>query len=91
VDQSVTSRYQDGKPLHHLKSARSLKYDPNASQFFVVSREELEAMSGKEIQEVFRHRHILVPGHPTDFAFDRKGLSQLGGLKTKHQIQGETC
>jgi hypothetical protein len=46
-------------------------------------------MSGKEIQQVLRHRHILVSGNPTDLAFDRKGLSQLGGLKTKRQIQGE--
>jgi len=47
-------------------------------------------MSGKEIQQVFRHRNILVPGKPTDLSFDREGLSRLGGLKTKRQIQGET-
>jgi hypothetical protein len=55
MDKSVTSQYQNGKPPHHLKSAKSLKYDLNVSQFFVVSQEELAAMSGKEIQEVFRH------------------------------------
>jgi hypothetical protein len=89
VNKSVTSQYQNGKPPHHLKSAKSPKYDPNVSQFFVVSQEELAAMSGKEIQEIFRHRHILVPGHSTDIDFDQNGLSKLGGLKTKRQIQGE--
>ena len=79
----------DGKPLHYLDSARSLQYDRKASQFFVTTEEDFAKLKGTEIQEIFRHRHILIPGTaPDDFGFNREGLKALGSLTARRQIQG---
>jgi hypothetical protein len=89
IQTSAERLYQNGTPLHHLDSARSLDYDPQASHFFVTTPEQLEKLTTQEIQEIFRHRHILIPGPPPrDFHFDSQGLATLGSLTAPRQIQG---
>jgi hypothetical protein len=88
VEQSVRSLFKNGKPLHHLPSAKSRQYHQDASKFFIVSKEELEMMSAYEVQNIFRHRHILVPGKQSGKKFDRASLRSIGSLTQKRQVQG---
>jgi hypothetical protein len=89
IFRSTKSLYRHGRPLHHLSSARSRKYDHEASIFFVTTAAEFTQFSAREVQEIFRHRHIVVTGPaPRDFQFDRAGLSMLGCLTTPRDIQG---
>ena len=52
-------------------------------------------MMAPDIQNVFRHRHILVLGVDTaEMKFDLKGLGSVGSLTQCRQMQGEndeTC
>jgi len=92
IQKSVESLYQDGWPPHHLDSARSLEYDPNGSDFYVTTHEEFAKLKATQIQEIFRHRHIIIPGRPLeDFKFDRDGLKAVGSLTARRQIQGMFC
>jgi hypothetical protein len=89
IQTSIEGAYVDGKPLHHLDSAKSPQYDQKASQFYVTTQEEFAKFKGPEIQEIFRHRHILIAGSPPDdFRFDRNGLKALGSLTARREIQG---
>jgi hypothetical protein len=48
-------------------------------------------LSAIEIQEIFRHRHIVVMGGGNisdEVKFDRDGLRMLGSLTTPRQIHG---
>lgn len=79
----------DGTPLHHLPSAREATYDPKASSIFIVQHDVFEDLSDKEIQRIFRHRHILVRGTPgKPLKFDASGLSTLAPLHKRAQFQG---
>lgn len=90
IQSSVERLFKDGKPLHHLDSARALEYDSQASQFFVTSAEDFEKLQAEEVQNIFRDRHILIPGHAPEYiGFDRQGLATLGSLHTQRDIQGE--
>jgi hypothetical protein len=90
VHSAVERLYQDGKPLHHLRSAEEIEYHPDVSQFFITTQAALESLTAMEVQRLFRHRHILVSGSPTrDFNFDRRGLAKLGSLTAPRCIQGE--
>ena len=82
--------FKDGKPLHHLDSARALKYDSQASQFFVTSAEIFEKLQPEEVQNIFRDRHILIPGSASEcIEFDHHGLATVGSLHVERDIQGE--
>jgi hypothetical protein len=91
IDKSVKSLFKNGQPLHHLISAKSREYDPASSKFFVTNNEELDQMSPQEVQDIFRHRHILVPGKSSGKKFDRAALRFLGSMTQKRTIQGECC
>jgi hypothetical protein len=89
IQASVERGYQKGKPLHHLASAKSTKYNSKGSQFFVSSPEEFEKLAPAQVHDILRRRHILIPGKARDdVRFDRKGLASLGSLGMKRHIQG---
>jgi hypothetical protein len=90
VQASVEARYDNLRPLHHHPSARQLEFDRKASVFFVANYEDYLKLSASQVQEIFRHRHIVVYDVPTeDMEFDRDGLSSLGSLTQPMDIQGE--
>jgi hypothetical protein len=90
IQASVKGMYKNGKPLHHLDSARSTVYSSDSSNFFVTTMEDFQRLTAHEVQEIFRHRHILIPGTPPkNVKFDRAGLSNLSSLTAKREIQGE--
>jgi hypothetical protein len=85
----IESQYVNGLPLHRLPNARD-KLATEGSDIFIVEHSEFENMDPKEIQDIFRRRHILVinvPGKPMQF--DRKGLSTIGPFKKQVPMQGE--
>lgn len=66
-----------------------IDYNPDASEFFITTVEQFEKLKGHQIQEIFRHRHIVIPGTtPEDIEFNNQGLATLGLLTAKRQIQG---
>jgi hypothetical protein len=90
IQKLVESSYVNGVPQHRLASASSKEYDANASQIFVADWATFETMSDSEIQDVFRHRHILVRNGPVKTVnWDLEGLSMLGPLDGMMDFQGE--
>jgi hypothetical protein len=85
----VERTYVQGVPKHRLPEARSLDYNPSASAIFVVAWADFVKMSSEAIQDVFRHRHILVQNTPQEpLEFDEAGLESLAPLQQKCQFQG---
>jgi hypothetical protein len=63
---SVHSLYEENAPLHHSTNARSLTVKPNASSLCVLDYHAYKDLTQTEIQQIFRHRHILVTGAPVE-------------------------
>jgi len=75
--------------MHHQPSARMIDYNPDASEFFVTTVEQFEKLKGHQVQEIFSHCHIVIPGSTLeDLEFNHQGLASLGLLSAKRQIQG---
>jgi len=89
VQNLVESHYVDGRPRHHLPSARSLVREPGASMFFIVEFADFVKMSTQTIQDVFRHRNIIVRNFPQRrFEWSLDTLSLVGELYQGRDIQG---
>ena len=79
---AVKNDYKDGVPLHVA--------DPDKSVFKIMTEEEFKGKSVYEIQEIFRHRHIIVTGIETPgVEFGSAGLAKLARLDSVTHIQGE--
>jgi hypothetical protein len=90
VIEMVEKGYVNGVPKHRLPSAMSPQYNRKASSIFIVQWADFIQMPTLEIQEHFRHRHILVTGTPTTpMNFDEEGLSMLAPLHQKNVFQGQ--
>jgi hypothetical protein len=85
----VQSGYVNGLPLHLLDSARDINYDPDASCIFVVEWERFKCTNSRDIQKIFRKRHILIVNAPVEAVdFNREGLETLGSLHSPRTVQG---
>ena len=90
VMKMVESKYEKGIFLHRCPSAKDRNRQENQSSIFVVEWKDFIEMEAREIQDVFRHRHILVRNWPEKtLKFDRAGLSMLGPMHRKSAFQGE--
>ena len=90
VVEMVEDNYVLGQAPHRLHTAKSTTYDPSASSIFVTEWTSFKAMSAREIQDIFRHRHILVLDAPVEeLDFDRDGLETLGSLHLSRTVQGK--
>jgi hypothetical protein len=79
-------------PPHRLPSARKAAYDPDGSSIYIVEHSKFEKFKPGKIQEIFRHRHILVRNTPgRGLEFDSEGLSTIGSMKKEVCFQGEPC
>ena len=86
----VESRYVNELPRHRLPSARERCLQEGQSSIFVVEWKDFQEMEAQQIQDVFRHRHILVRNWPEKTVkFDRAGLAMLGPLKKQTSFQGK--
>ncbi len=90
VQQLVESNYVQGQPRHHLPSASRVKLEPGASMFFIVEYSEFCKLSPQDIQEIYRHRNIVIRNVPQrQFDWSLETLSEVGGaLKEPRDIQG---
>jgi hypothetical protein len=80
-DKAINAGFSDGLPPH--LSAR------DNSAFYIMTQTMFEEMSVKEIQDIFRKRHILITNIPSaPMQFDSRGLSTLTSLSTVTYIQG---
>lgn len=89
----VEELYVNGRPRHHLPSARDLEWHPDdleQSSIFVVDYTTFSKMHPSQIQAVFRHRHILVVDTPfPEEPFDMSTLCQLRDPRRNQEMQGE--
>jgi hypothetical protein len=91
VQNLVKSNYVDQRPKHHLHSARNPEIEPNTttSIFFITEHANIANMETETIQEIHRHRHIIVchaPDRQLRWSLDT--LSLVGGLYQSRDIQG---
>lgn len=87
----VKSRFDsNGQPPHRQPSARDKAYNPASSAIFVVDCEMFLTMKTAEIQEIHRHRHILVTGVKStskQICFGVDGLQMLADVDSPVDIQ----
>lgn len=58
--------------------------------FEVLTQTEFKALSPRDIQKIFRSKHILVKGMEYDprMEFDRRGLERVGNWDEPRTLQG---
>lgn len=78
----------DGQPPHRLPSSSDEDFT-GSSRFFVVDCKEFNGMDPKLIQDIFRHRHIVVTDVDAGkrVEFNARGLSMLAPLDQLVPIQ----
>ena len=92
IIEMVEEGYVNRVPKHHFPAARSPIFDPKGSAIYITSWADFMKMASTDVQQIFRHRHILVTNTPvTPLNFDEEGLSTLGPLHQKCVFQGESC
>jgi hypothetical protein len=83
----------DGKPMHHLPSARQENWDEGnrtQSSIFVIDYPDLIHKDEKSLQKIFQHRHILVLNTPQkEEPFSLASLAKLGRLDRVIEMQGK--
>jgi len=81
IHQAVVAGYRDHKPLWMASPAESV--------ICVISKQEFESKSDRELQNLFQGKHIVVRDQfvPT-LSFDENGLRTLGDLCRPVTIQG---
>jgi hypothetical protein len=69
-----------------------VEFDPDASSIFVVPHSDFRSMDPQTIQNIFRHRHILVLGVPMEeeVSFDEGSLSLFGDIDRPREITGKS-
>jgi hypothetical protein len=93
IQHQVQKGFIDNQPPHLLESARG-PYDPKddkQSSVYVVTHAEFQQKSTKEVQEIFRHRHILITGAfgvSSTAAFNEETISDFADLGNHVEIQG---
>lgn len=78
-----------GHPPHWQPAASQSALSSGCSSIFVVDCNTFKQMSPLQIQEVHRHRHILVTGVDSGrpIQFDEQGLEMLADVDAEVQIQ----
>lgn len=85
----VESDYVEGKPRHHLPSARNVEYTPGASCFFIVDYNDFQQLPAATVQAILRHRNILIQNVPQpEFDWSLDTLRELGSVDQSRDIQG---
>jgi hypothetical protein len=77
----VEMGYKNGKPRHIS--------DPECSGFAILSSDVFQKMSAWEVQNLFRHKSVVVTGCPhPDLQFNETGLRTLAPLDSQVSLQG---
>jgi hypothetical protein len=85
----VEADYVNGRPRHHLESARNIEFTPGASCFFIIDYNDYQKLSAATVQDIIRHRSILIENCPQrEFNWSLETLEELGALDQSRDIQG---
>ena len=89
VHKLVESDYVNGRPRHHLDSARNPSLQDGASIFFIVEHDDFAKMSTQQKQDIAKHRNIVVRNVPQPkFEWNSKTISEFGDMHLPREIQG---
>jgi hypothetical protein len=89
IQAAVESRFINGVPPHRSPSARSVEYNPNGSSIYIVDWTEFQTLAPRQVQDIFRHRHILLRNAPVERGeFTLEGLEMLGSVTRQVSLQG---
>jgi hypothetical protein len=85
----VEADYVNGRPRHHLESARNVEFISGASCFFIIDYNDFRRLSATTVQDIVRHRSILIQNFPQrEFSWSLDTLEELGALDQSRDIQG---
>lgn len=81
--------YEDGLPRHWNEASSDPILHEGASSLFRIDCKKFNQMSPSQIQEVHRHRHLLVTGLDSgrQVNFDADGLQMLADIDAEVFIQ----
>ncbi|KAF8803030.1 hypothetical protein BYT27DRAFT_7003283, partial [Phlegmacium glaucopus] len=80
MDRVERDFHSTGKPLHVA--------DPSRSMFRIISLQDFNGMSDKQLQDLHANFHVLVTGYPqAPFGFDTKGMATLAAPSRVFTIQ----
>ena len=86
----VEADYVNGRPRHHLACSRNPNLEDGASIFFIVEHVDFAKMSARQIQDIARHRHIVVRNIPQPkYEWNSETLSEFGDLRLPREIQSK--
>jgi hypothetical protein len=89
IQAAIQSRVVNGKPPHRHPSARRIEYDPKGSSIYIADWTEFSKLTPLQVQDIFRHRHILIRNAPVEQAeFTLEGLEMLGSVRRQVSLQG---
>jgi hypothetical protein len=92
VQKLVEANYVNGRPRHHLPSARSIEPLPDSSTFFIIEHDDFIRLSPDTIQAIARDRDIVVQHVPQrEFDWSLATLSEVGNLDQARDIQVGEC
>jgi hypothetical protein len=81
VVRQLAEDYVDGKPPHTVEGAISV--------FHILTQEEYDKKSVREIQDILRQQHIVIVDRPQSrVKFDANGLRTLTRLNEPVSVQG---
>jgi len=85
----VEANYVEGKPRHHLPAARNIEYEPGSSMFFIVDHADYAKLKPQVVQEIYRHRNIVIRNAPQrTFNWSPETLGLVGSCQDVREIQG---
>lgn len=81
---AVKDSYRDGMPLHVHPTAKA------ESVFHIVTKDEFEELSDREVQNILRRRHLVIHERPSrkTITFKQALMTLGGGIKRAVDIQG---
>ena len=90
IQECVESDYVEGRPRHHLPSAREIEPSEGQSIIFVTNYSTFSDMPTNVVQDIFKTRHILVLDCPLPSEeFNTKTMRRITNVNTKREIQGK--
>lgn len=92
VEASIQGDFKNGLPPHLQPEAKSTTYVPGSDQsrIFVASHSEFSNLHAKDIQNILRHRLILIHGNPLDYNYgwDLESFGRVHDVDEKTTVHG---
>jgi hypothetical protein len=93
LEAHVQAGFKNGLPLHLLPTARTVEYRPGSEQsaIFVSSSADFLRLEDTAVQDILRHRAMLIHGNQFDYNYgwDLKSFARLYDVDKKISVLGE--